>query len=257
MNKHYPYITARAGLTEKWSPSDDRYHYRETLRNGQPNLYAPNSIDYKYNADGFRCDEFTAHADISVVFVGCSITEGIGIHQSEVWATQVLENIRNKTQKTIPYWNLALGGTGIDTSANVLYWFSKKKKIDYIFANFPPVFRRELSNADGSYSTWASWSCHSPVYGPICTEPQFQEHQTRRSFMLLDTLRRLNNSTMYCSFWGGGGTDFIKNEFLDIHFSEWTKLPEIVDYGRDDIHPGPATQKVLAEWIWKDIEQYF
>src|ERR1700756_242977 len=116
-------ISARSNQTLDWLPSDTAENYVKKNKFG-PNLYQPDTFKYKFNSHGFRCDEFNLTSELPVVFLGCSSTEGIGLPLGHTWAYQLHQKIVGKTDLKIPYWNLALGGTGIDTQAHLLYWLS-------------------------------------------------------------------------------------------------------------------------------------
>ena len=222
MLKHYPLIKMRAGTTHQWGPrtSDTELNYKETTVFG-PNLYNPSDIEYKFNTHGFRCDEFDLSTELPILFIGCSVTEGVGIKQHETWAYQLLTNIRNKTGKNIPYWNIALAGHGVDTNANCLHWFINNiTRPKFIFAHLPPFTRREFSFESDMIDAWAPWFLNKNV-DHIFTDTFFEKHQARRSMMLIESIQRVCNATMFCSTWSTDIKDHdIIKEFSDILYVE-------------------------------------
>lgn len=63
-------------------------------------------IDYRINKQGFRCDHFSDEEGI--LFLGCSFTFGIGLHEHQTWAYKVAEHFGVKC------WNLGIPGHGFD-----------------------------------------------------------------------------------------------------------------------------------------------
>src|SRR4249919_209292 len=144
MIEFYTFLGERANKTDLWCPLDTIENYKRYDKEYKSlNLYKPGDFTYIFNNHGFRCDNFELSSDLNIVFLGCSVTEGIGLPVEDIWAYQLLSKIRQKTNKNISYWNLALGGTGIDTQSFLLHWFSRMIKIDYVFSLIPGLFRRE------------------------------------------------------------------------------------------------------------------
>ena len=104
-------IKHRANMKLDWLPSDSEENYKATNSAGL-NEYSKTDIKYIFNEDGFRCDSFNQSSPLPILFMGCSITEGIGLHLKDVWSSLILEKIKAKTGLSIPYWSIALGGTG-------------------------------------------------------------------------------------------------------------------------------------------------
>ena len=255
----YPSLAARANKISMWGDwSTDIPEYYRSIINGVPNKYGPADIEYKYNDFGFRCDNFNLQSELPVLFVGCSMSEGIGIRQEETWGYKLLTKIRNKTDKNIPYWNIALSGRGIDTTADCLYWFANNiAKPKFIFGRLPPFSRREyiLESDKNQLLTWAPWNLNDTLNN-VFSDECFKNHQARRSLMLMDSVREICDAKMFCSFWSHDTVDEnILKEFpnignLDSYFT-------VTDLGRDNIHIGPETHTGISEHMWVASEQYF
>ena len=257
MNYLYPYIISRANSTKKWLGTDCLENYKEVTDFG-PNIYKPGDIEYKFNNNGFRCDEFTLKSEIPIVFLGCSISEGMGLRQEDVWAYKLLEKIRNKTGKNIPYWNLGLGASSIDTQSSNLYLFSKiQPYIQYVFSYFPPFHRREYCFGNNVTTAWGPGDQgRHKTLGNIFIDTYFKNHQTNQSLMLIDSILDKNNTRMYCSRWGVEDNDFdLFDTFLNMNYFAWPE--ERLDAARDGMHHGPAYHAQLADKFWSIIEHHF
>lgn len=94
------------------------------------------SITYQFNSHGFRDSEFTEES--SILALGCSFTEGIGLTAEQVWP-KLLEK-----QLGIKVWNLGIGGSSLDTAFRMLTYYINKLNISTVFLLEPPMHRMEL-----------------------------------------------------------------------------------------------------------------
>lgn len=244
----------RANTTSQWLGSDTVCNYK--LDN---NLYRSDSFDYKFNDYGFRCDNFNQESDIPIVFLGCSFTEGIGLPAETVWTYQIITRIRNKTSKNIPYWNLATGGAGVDTIARHLYWFNEMHKIKFIFALLPNLCRREYCIDDTVEISWGlNFGGHHDVDNLFRNE-HFKFLQTNRSFMIIDSILKQNNTQMCCSQWNFGEDNyeklFLQNNFPNFNFFHQAIISK--DRARDGKHGGPIYHRELTDLFWDKINHLF
>ena len=255
MDHFFPHLPLRANTTEDWCPSDSFNNYTSSNVHGA-NLYQPGQFTYTFNSDGFRCDNFSLESNLPIVFLGCSCTEGIGLPLEHTWSYQLLQQIRNKTGKQIPYWSLALGGSGVDTQASCLYWLSKKVKISHVFANFSPFHRREYCYEDNEIKMWGQGATGiSPIHR-VFSDPYYSAHQTKRSLMLIDSVISSIGASNIITQWGPNTEDTqIINEFTNLNYLPWQ--PTNVDLARDSMHFGPTYHCGLSAYLWDNIESKF
>jgi hypothetical protein len=256
-------IAKRANSITNWHSLDNLTNYNEVVKKGIISNYKPGDIKYKFNNHGFRCDNFELPSELPIVFLGCSTTEGIGIHQHETWSYLLLENIRKKTNKNIPYWNLGLAGTGIDTQARNLYFLTTllNIKINFVFGLLPPYYRREYKLENEIYRYWAATiESELPVVNHIFSDSTFATHQSERSLMLIDSICQRNNTKACFTSWDKDcDVSLINKHFplIDsfsfkfyVHWQDDKKA-------RDGLHPGPEYHQALAEIYWEHIKGYF
>ena len=86
------------------------------------------SVNYYYNTESFRCDEFKKdHDGLHILFAGCSETEGIGGNVEDAWPTMLLNKMKSKNSG---FFNI---GTGIPIRiidlANEMISISRKSLI--------------------------------------------------------------------------------------------------------------------------------
>jgi hypothetical protein len=101
----------------------DGYHTMEHVPNEYLDLESDYwFVEYKFNEDFFRCDNFKKdHDGLHVVFSGCSNTEGIGSNIEDTWSHMIYSDL-SKITKTSGYFNLAKGGAG---TQNIVSNFTK------------------------------------------------------------------------------------------------------------------------------------
>jgi hypothetical protein len=108
-----------ATLTVDFVGGDHEGKFKENL-NTQPDdwYYRTRKITYSYNSLGHRCkDVEDIDLDNYLLFAGCSHAEGIGLELEKTYSYLVAEMLG------CDYYNLALGGSGIDLMThNLTMW---------------------------------------------------------------------------------------------------------------------------------------
>lgn len=142
----------RCGETLEWSGSDQQVHYKMNLRNPvQSSLLARNgwvdkTIEYRYNSQGFRCDEFDHRP--SFLALGCSFTEGIGLPLEDAWPTILGERVG------LYPWNLGVGGSSIMWCARVLEPAIDELSPKFVSVLIPPIMRVDVVDFLGLSNTY-------------------------------------------------------------------------------------------------------
>ena len=134
--------------TVYWLPMDTEERYTENLKNNYHKLkkygWLDKPIEYTFNSHGFRCAEFKQEPNI--VFIGCSLTIGIGIHAANRW-TDIVANHLNLT-----CYNLGIGGSSSDTAFRMLSGWIDKLNPSIVVFKRPPGTRFELVFQDKIYN---------------------------------------------------------------------------------------------------------
>ena len=87
--------------------------------------YRSNHITYDINSNGHRCKNID-EIDLSnyILYTGCSNTEGVGLELKKSYPYLVSDILGHD------YYNLAVGGTGIDVMVfNLITWFATVKQL--------------------------------------------------------------------------------------------------------------------------------
>lgn len=122
-----------AGKTLYYSGSDSKKLFLSNQKEMPIDWYYRNKeITYRYNKHGHRCKEIN-DLDFSnyTLFLGDSFTEGVGLELEHTYAYLTANNLNTD------YYNLGLGGTGLDYLIhNLIVWLSKYPKPKYIVLFF-------------------------------------------------------------------------------------------------------------------------
>ena len=221
---HSPYHSF-AGQTLHWLPMDTRELYEKNLKDNFIELekygWVNSSFTYNFNKSGFRCQEF--NTSLSIVFLGASVTTGIGLPEECIWTTIVAKKL-NLT----PY-NLGVGGAANDTSFRLAYYWLDKLK-PHVVVNLQTFNHRT----------------------EIFTIKKFENNHELGEFEHCWTLSEIN-----------GNLNKLKNnlaiaklcENLKIHYVslEATDMEPYKDLARDLYHPGKITNSDFADYVLSKI----
>lgn len=263
-NKDFYYnsdVANRANTEHKWHAYDTPENYLEVNSKGH-NIYTidSNDISYAFNNHGFRSDEFDSHSDVSILFTGCSYTEGVGLPVNKIWTTGLLNKLKVRTGKTIPHWNLALAGAGLDSIANGLYWHSVnfKRKLDYIVILFPAFARREYCYNTKDIKTWfhpdsPGLSADSNIVDRLFIDSEFIEYQSIKNLALIDAVSKSLNAKVIYSMWTFQGAavehevKIIQENFPNFQYIKYPDSKYDINWARDSMHPGPDMHEKISE----------
>lgn len=143
-----PYTVAR------WMQNDDEHLWRRNQadRAIRDKLrfsgWSDTNVEYRYNNHGFRSmhDFDLGSPAPGYMFLGCSMTEGIGLNVEDTWAYRLWENMGGI------YYNLGQGGTGIETQYRLLRAWAPRIRPVAIYSIGAIVPRREILNDYGTPS---------------------------------------------------------------------------------------------------------
>ena len=271
----------RANQTHIWCPSDSEENWKP-LNDGQPN-YSKTEIEYKFNSDGFRSDEFSDDADISILFMGCSFTEGTGLPVDQTWPSMIIEKIKaipGNENKKIPLFSIAIGGSGLDTQSRYLYEQIDKIKPTYIIYLLSSFYRREFSYGNLHNIRWLP--ANPPIFPQVQNlkldrlfiDDAYAFHQSYMAMALIQSVAQKYHSEIvlgYLQFEGINASDvcayFPKIQYTTLMgdcYSHSAFLPTVYatalskpSFARDNLHSGMQWQYRVAHEIWDMIHKFF
>lgn len=256
-------LKLRKGSTMQWHATDKEESYSPLQPDGSFN-YSTTNIDYKFNSDGFRCDEFTDPSDLPITFIGCSFTEGIGLPLDQCWPKMLISMIKSQpkfAQASIPHHSIALSGTGIDSAAYFLPNAALVTKPKYIIGFFNSVYRRDYCVTDTHIRHWIYHDADDLYFrkeiNRLFSDRYFALHQTYRSLQTIDLVAQLHNATAYIMIANNDEVKIPSSMFRStkIEYCSISKelspahLSTALRLARDNQHPGANWQFTVATLI--------
>ena len=209
-----------------WYPYDDVETYNKNLIERHEDLvrlgWLDRTITYKFNSNGFRSAEFQ---EGSIVYLGCSITFGIGLPLENIFPSLVSDKLE------LHCCNLAVSGSSNDTAFRLAeYWLSRIKPKMVILMS-PDSSRIELVGKEIINYRPSSSTSHMIYY-----QRWLMDNENAR-------LNQLKNSLAIEQICNSMGIKFlmftIENDFCFIEN----------DLARDLSHPGLASHAKMADLI--------
>lgn len=235
--------------TVLFAPTDDVTDYDPV-----DNLYILHDITYKYNEYGFRCDKFDITSDHRILFLGCSMSKGLGVKLEESWAHVLLEKIKKDTGLTIPFWNISIAGAGFDALIRAYNFYYDKLKPNLVVAYFPSCARREMylyDNLDNSTpSLLQPNNMESEKYELLLNENNIA-YETQKNIKFLELMLQKYNTNLLWNGWGEGW------QYVDQNF--YTKYPYDITLdrkARNKMHPGPHAHSEFADILYKNYKDF-
>jgi len=208
--------------------------------------------------------------------LGCSYTEGIGLPLEDTWVTFLLNKIRSLPQhvgKKIPFWSLALGGSGIDTAAFELHTYINLLKPKHIFYFLSSIERREFYFNCNLSSYWVPNNSqpHELHMTELFIDEYYSRYQTYRSLMILNQLA-ISVDVKINVFTEGNNLDVAQlvapfsnikyypvecKVILPLSDSEFSFLRNKPTMARDSLHPGADWHYGLYQHVWERVKNEF
>lgn len=217
-----------ASKTLNWFNTDSEETFFENIKN-RPELLKENgwvskTIEYKFNSHGLRSEEFSS--DACIVFLGCSITTGVGLPYDDLFATKVAKHLNLKC------YNMAIASSGYDTAYRMLLSYAPlvKPKIVVLHMTFPA--RIETLHENRSVFLLPSTGYHPEFYKNwLTTEENIFINEQKNTM----AIKHICNS--------------IGAKFVNIsEITEWPARSK-PSLARDLIHAGPAYHDRMAKAI--------
>lgn len=181
-------IYGYAGKTVTWCPSDSEDRWDANMAN--PDLRARlnkfgwtrDNVSYTFNKDGFRSEEFTYEPSDSVLFLGCSLTVGIGMTLEETWAYKVASSLGLRR------YNLGVGGSGSDMCFRLAYHWIPRLRPKYVVMLTPNAARLEILDETENLLYLASHTANSAFFINWLMHPANADMNRLKSVMGVQTI---------------------------------------------------------------------
>lgn len=214
--------------------------------------YIEKEITYKFNQNGYRSKNFDEVDNDFVLIFGCSHTEGVGLHNEDIWCNQLCDRIG------IDRINLGKSGTGADIQyINTMQYIKNNyPKPKLVIYQWPQSFRRSFAyeledgvvlqhvNVRGKAEKLdTEWFFHR--YCAKSSQEQYIDNYT--AFTISNMLWEKENVPVFSWNW--------REDFNLQHPNN--RSIDTIDTGRarDMKHDGPDIHNQVVNLIYKDIDK--
>jgi hypothetical protein len=232
----------------KWEGMDDKESFVENCKkypnNESLKYYKENPIKYSFNNFGFRTPDDFNDEDEGNVFLGCSMTMGLGHHLENTWSYKVNKEVGGK------FWNLSQSGCGVQTDHRLLLGWKDILKIKNVFHLTYPHPRFEFFDKK-EFIHLNSWNENIPDY----QKKFYLEALSSKNYseyvhsVYISAIERLCQE-IGCNYYNLRGQDIGK--VVD-DWSQWYKMEDKYLQSRDLRHP---TVEIYTYIYKKFMEKY-
>jgi hypothetical protein len=192
-------------------------------------------IDYTFNSDGFRTDEFDDRPNF--VTIGCSFTQGVAVNRSETWAQLVSD------QLGLSVWNLGVAGASADTCYRIIKHYAPILKPKFVVLLEPRHNRTELHHSSDQKPHLINWAYDTDSWGNGTYIKTWLGNEVN---MQLYAEKNRAAIAHVCSQLGIPVVMYAPNDYRDL-VADKTRL----DLGRDLLHPGRLNNAAFAQVVYQ------
>lgn len=157
--RRFGFARCKPHTVARWMQTDDERQWRDSQANPETREklrvsgWTDHSIEYRYNNYGFRSydDYHLINPKAGPMFLGCSITEGIGLNIEQTWAHRMSRIIGGR------FYNLGQAAAGIEAQYRLLRAWAPALRPTAIFTLGAIGPRREILSDDGSHMVVGPW----------------------------------------------------------------------------------------------------
>ena len=259
------------GFTTNWCPSDNRDNWDNRKELSEQLGWTDSNIRYRFNEYGYRHQGPFVENRNSIVFLGCSLTFGIGVNYEQTWPYYVSKELG------LDCVNLAQPGTGINASYRAAKVWLPIIKPKVVMFYVPNHHRRELWPVPDEGDQYADYV---RSIGPWQTDEYveyFKMYISKRETDIwreayLDAMRWIARDSIYIHFpattqTAGRVTPNSESPDLtsDKNIKPFEPNTDKAVQARDMIHPGPVVHReniaplfigAYRGWSKKQIDEW-
>ena len=184
-----------------------------------------NKFSYRFNKQGFRCDDFDHTQRDSIVFLGCSNTVGIGLPYEKTHPYIVSKELNLKC------YNLGKGGGSNDSAFRIGSYWIPILKPKLVCMLTPSKERLEVIECNGEVNNIL------PSRQPKVFKTFYQHWLLNDNNSTLNQEKNLNAINWICH----------ETQVPFVQLSVDYLYQHIKDTARDLSHPGVMSQKIVAD----------
>jgi hypothetical protein len=238
-------FSEHANSTIKWISPDDQERYKSNLSNPTSRQQLDNfnwidvDIDYQFNSDGFRGENFTQGECLAAL--GCSFTFGVGVNYKDTWINKIEEKLG------IRCWNLGVSGAAGDTCYRIAKAYLSKLNPKVVVYLEPRYNRVELFTGSNKIPNLVNWAYDYANYGGgVYVKEWLAVDQNQQLYAEKNRL----SIKMLCQDIGAEVISYKPKDFVEL-----VKNKQMLDLGRDLLHPGRLNHIAFSEVVIDDIKK--
>lgn len=228
-----------ASTIREWSGGDVQEKFRTHCETLPDTWYYRNaSITYNINENGHRSKKLSElNLDNYLLFLGCSITEGVGLEQSKTYAAVLSKKLG------CDYYNMGLGATGIDViTHNLMIWFATiPKKPKAVVIQWPDFTRNLTGSSVENLETRGMWQ-NNEDYNRFVDLGISLEFFSAKKLLTRNLIKRIITVPT---------VEFGLNNIIPLH-DDVLSIKRI-DLARDLGHPGIKSNENFAEVLYDHL----
>lgn len=226
-----------ANQTLDWLPADTKQLYEINIKKTNPYTasklkklgFTSQNVKYKFNSYGFRCNEFVEHNNI--VFLGCSLTLGIGINIEDTFSEIV------SRQLNMNNCNLSLAGGSNDAMFRIAYHWLPQLKPKVVIVWAPHKERSEIFINGAHECLLPTLTRESKWYINYLKEQQNHIINYQKNRLAIENIcNQLNTKLLF------------------LHVDDWN-FDYYKDLARDLMHPGVKSHRLIANEMLKLLQE--
>lgn len=232
--------------TVEWFSTDTQDNYKTNLQSNHKQLEQFNWIDnkftYKFNSQGFRCDEFKQD---SIIFLGCSITQGIGMPLGDIFPTIV------SNQLNLHCVNLGIERSSANTAFRLASHFLKDLRPKLVIATLLYPHRYELLTSEKAIHFIPNHKFQNKdTYSGVYYSDFYDSWIIQRENMFLNYSKNILAINQLCDQYNIKFIDFTslidKNQMIPM-------IHDPSSLARDLVHPGLEIHRKISEILINNI----
>lgn len=230
-----------ANKNTRWIPGDDEKKYKHHMETKREQMKEwgwdgpRGEFTYKFNSHGFRADEFTDEP--SVMFLGCSMTMGVGIELENTWAHMVARDLGLKNH------NLATGGSSNDACFRLFNNWHRIYRPELVVYYSPPRERMEFVTLDRKIVNLLPHGQVTDMYKQWILTHYNGEFNQQKNVLAVEFLCKENNIPFV----------WLPHEQMFKTDEGFEHIP--YEYGRDLLHPGNGWHRNMHKRVMSLINE--
>jgi hypothetical protein len=141
------YEETRNQTVNFYSTDNEERFKKNNIKMGKSWKYYNSTIEYTFNSIGYRTKEIHELNNEFLLTFGCSYTEGVGLHKSDIWPEHIAKNLN------LDLYNHAKQATGVDIQyySAMLWNMNQMPKPKLVIVEWPYKTRKSFGSRQNDH----------------------------------------------------------------------------------------------------------